>query len=272
LLRYLKTLEKERNEAMASGRPPQDTCLGKACVYILLGADEEGGKGEMAYIGESENVASRLLTHYNDPKKEFWNEVVILCRTDDDFNKGSIRYIEGRLIDLAKQCKRYVLANAPGASKEKTFNPDDKSVADDFIDDTKMLVEMLGCKIFISMREPSSVQQDVAVEASDNVPIFYIRGSTKASGQPTSEGFVVFEGSEIVFPAKDSCHRNAKKWRDSLKQDGSIGNDNKLAKDCLFNSPSEAAGVVLGKNANGRDEWRMGIVSRKTKSLTRLEN
>jgi hypothetical protein len=252
---------------MASGQAPQDTCLGKACVYILLGKDEENGKEGMAYIGESEDVASRLRTHNGE--KEFWNEALVFCRTDDDFNKGSILYIEGQLIELAKQCNRYSLYNTDRASNEKPLNADDKSVAEDYIDDIKLLIEMLGCKVFTPMREAPSTQPDVQVEASENVPVFDIQsGTLGAKGQPTSEGFVVFEGSEISPTESSACPPIIKKMRETLKQDGTIGTDHKFTRDYLFGSPTRAAGVVLGNSVTaGPAMWKTALESGEWKTL-----
>ena len=253
-------LEKERSEAIANRQAPQDTFLGKACVYILFGAAEDGGKDEMAYIGESENVASRLLAHY--AKKEFWNEAIILCRTDDDFNKGHIRYIERQLIDLAKKCDRYALNNDPaGTSNEKPFNSDDKSVADDFIDDIKALVEMLGYKIFTPLRESFRTLPEMEIETTDDIPTFYIirGGAVIATGQPTNDGFVVFEGSQIAATESPSYPPKIKHIRDALTQDGGIA-DGKLTKDCVFPSPTGAGWAVLDNSA-GSSSWKTPLES-----------
>ena len=263
LSRYFKALEKERSEAIEKGQPPQDTCLGKACVYILLGNDEESGNA-MAYIGESEDVASRLLAHH--AKKEFWIEVIILCRTDDDFNKGITLYTEGQLIDLAKKCDRYTLDNTDRASNEKPLNADDRAVADDFIDDIKVLIESLGCKIFTPKRESPIVQTDSRVGVTDVIPVFHTKDGT-ASGQPTNDGFVVFKGSVIATNENPSLVPASKRMRAILKEDGNIGEDGKLTKDCLFGSPSGAACAVLGSTQNGNIVWGIAQESGGWKTL-----
>jgi hypothetical protein len=57
-------------------------------VYFLFEA-RLGDAKPAAYIGESENVSERLLTH--DRKKDFWNDVVIFCSKDDNLNKSHIK-------------------------------------------------------------------------------------------------------------------------------------------------------------------------------------
>lgn len=259
LLGYFKRLERERSEALENKRTPEDTCLDRACVYILFGADDVSEKEGRAYIGESEDIAGRLRSHNSE--KEFWNDAIVLCRTDDDFNKGSILYIEGQLIDLAKKIDRFALVNTDRASNEKPLNAGDRSVADDFIDDATILVELLGCKIFATKRESSSTRTSVEVEAIDSIPTFYImKGDTViATGQRTNDGFVIFEGSEIAEPESPNYPPKIKRIRESLIQDGSII-DGKLAKDCVFPSPTGAAWAVLD-NASGTTAWKMPLES-----------
>jgi len=57
----------------------------KPGVYFLFEA-RLGDSKPLAYIGESENVADRLLTH--DRKKEFWNDVVVFSSKDDNLTQS----------------------------------------------------------------------------------------------------------------------------------------------------------------------------------------
>lgn len=40
-------------------------------VYLLLG-DDDGGGDTRCYIGEADDIATRLRQHANDPNKAFW--------------------------------------------------------------------------------------------------------------------------------------------------------------------------------------------------------
>ena len=62
------------------------------------------------YIGESENVAKRLLEH--DKNKDFWNEAIVFTSKDENLTKGHIQYLESRIIALTKECDRYTINNS----------------------------------------------------------------------------------------------------------------------------------------------------------------
>jgi len=270
-LGFLKRLQGEQDRQMREGKLPDDTCIGKGCVYILFGRttdeaderfeEEDKYKEGIAYIGKSMNIQSRLSNH--DTKKDYWNEVVVLCRTDHDFNDGHVLYVEGQLIDIAKRCDRFTIKNDPRQeNNEKTISSDDRPVADDFIDDIKILVEMLGYKIFSPKREGAAVQSSVQLETCDAVPIFYIitRDGIEAKGQPTNDGFVVFAGSDVSPMEADRCPERIKELRNSLKVAGIIS-DNKFTRDMIFKKPSPAACVIYGGSVSGNAAWSLPLDS-----------
>lgn len=76
-------------------------------VYFLFCKDED--ETDAVYIGESENVKDRLIQHLRDfsadKEKYYWTTAVIF--TGRDLNKTLIRYLEDRLVVLARDSKRY---------------------------------------------------------------------------------------------------------------------------------------------------------------------
>ena len=77
--------------------------LNNTGVYILFGKDDS--ENNIAYIGEAENIKQRLLQHLT--QKEFWNEVIVFISKDNNLNKAHIKYIEGRLYEIASETDRY---------------------------------------------------------------------------------------------------------------------------------------------------------------------
>ena len=71
----------------------------KSGVYFLSGFDSESGKPAV-YVGEAENIRERLRGHLD---RDFWNHVVFFVSKDENLTKAHIRYLEGRLIEQAKQ-------------------------------------------------------------------------------------------------------------------------------------------------------------------------
>lgn len=74
----------------------------QAGVYFLFCKEDDDS--DFVYIGESENVKERLLQHLRDydadNEKYYWTMAVIF--TGRDLNKALIRYLENRLVDIAK--------------------------------------------------------------------------------------------------------------------------------------------------------------------------
>jgi hypothetical protein len=81
-------------------------------IYILSGPDLTASVyREMVYIGESDNVLTRLSQHLTDPKKVFWERTVLIVSKDNNLTKAHVRYLEYRLISIAQQAGRATLAN-----------------------------------------------------------------------------------------------------------------------------------------------------------------
>ena len=219
--------------------------LNNTGVYILFGKDES--ENNMAYIGEAENIKQRLLQHLT--QKEFWNEVIVFISKDNNLNKAHIKYIEGRLYEIASETDRYKLENSTKPTKSSISEPDQAEM-EEFIDNLRLLVNTLGHKIF------DSIAKD---DFSDNETIFEINKQNRiAKGKPTSEGFVVLKDSEIAN-SLGAVNSTIIELREKLVSEGIITEENNQAivtKDYVFSSPSLAATIVLGISANGRKEWK----------------
>ena len=87
---------------------------------------------------------------------------------------------------------------------------------------------------------------------------FFIKAArgADAKGLIVSDGFAVMKGSAIASSTVPSMSDNLMKLRSSLIEKGIIDEDLKLTRDYIFTSPSLAAAVVMGRNANGRTEWK----------------
>ncbi|BET68032.1 hypothetical protein ASA1KI_29500 [Opitutales bacterium ASA1] len=81
----------------------------------------------------------------------------------------------------------------------------------------------------------------------------------KAEGSVVSEGFVVRAGSSAVFAEVPSCHAYIRELRAALASNGVLQRTPDgyvFTQDYTFASPSTAAGVVQGRSANGRVDWK----------------
>lgn len=79
-------------------------------VYFLVCTDTDDGQ-DAVYIGEAENVRSRLNIHIQDYSSGreiyYWQNAVVF--TGSELNKTLIRYLEHNLTMKAKVAKRYTV-------------------------------------------------------------------------------------------------------------------------------------------------------------------
>jgi hypothetical protein len=78
-----------------------------AGVYVLVGPGET--VLPRVYIGEAEVLRKRLDNHHQN--NEFWTRFVAFASRDGNLNKAHVRYLEARMIALAKAAKRAEIAN-----------------------------------------------------------------------------------------------------------------------------------------------------------------
>ena len=215
-------------------------------IYFLFGKNEMNK--DTVYIGEAEKIAVRLKQHLND--SFFWNDCVAIISKDNLLNKAHIKYLENKFYNAAVEAGRFDIVNnsIPTLSSVSEY---DEAMLEEFMSDAKMLVNTLGYKVFehISIRNES---------AENTVEMFFIKAArgADASGYSVPDGFVVKKGSIVASSTVQSMSNSLVKYRDDLYADGTITSHNTFSKDCIFTSPSYAASIVMGRNANGRTEWK----------------
>lgn len=216
-------------------------------VYLLFGKDDEGK--DQVYIGEAESILKRLNQQLT--AKDFWNEAIVFISKDENLNKAHIKYLENRLHDIAKAANRYKIENSI-IPTQSSISESDRAEMQEFIEYIKMLVNTLGHKVFDEKREFKPKQKK---------EIFSIKAARGANGQgePTSDGFVVFKGSKASATLVNSMTPNLIAYRKKLIDDGVLvdkGEYFEFSDDYIFSSPSSAAVIVMGRNANGLTEWK----------------
>lgn len=209
--------------------------IAQAGVYFLFCTEDDGA--DSVYIGEAENIKERLIQHLRDYQVEketyYWNTAVFF--TGNDLNKASIRYLENRFVEIARESKRYVVLT------KNTYKN---------TDNVKILINALGYKVL----EPL-VRVD-EVNDNDSDKILYMNTSTvNASGKVTPEGFVVFAGSKLCENITSSLATGLAKKREKLIEEGKIKAFT-VTEDILFSSSSAAAAILNGYNTSGPRYWK----------------
>lgn len=228
-------------------------------VYLLFGKDDDGK--DLVYIGEAETILKRLNQHLN--QKDFWNETIVFISKDENLNKAHIKYLENRLHELAKTANRYKVENYSTPTLSSISEPDQAEM-EEFLENIKMLVNTLGHKVFDEKR-------NFRPKSGKNIFILKAARGANAKGEPSSDGFVVFKGSKAAGSTVPSITNNFVNLREKLIDEKAIikkEDSFEFIDDYIFSSPSTAASIVLGRNANGLTEWKL----KNGKSLKEYES
>ena len=236
-------------------------------IYILLGDDPQSLGGTLAYIGEGDEVRTRLKQHARAEEqggKDFWDRAIVLTSKDANLTKAHARFLESRFITLAQQARRSRLIN--GTAPPPLPLPEaDVSDMEYFIAQARIILPVLGVNI---LRSTAAAVSHAAETASDfpaiTSPVFELhlkKEGISATAQEIDGEFTVREGSG-ARGAWTGVEHAYKVLREKLVQDGAIvpahdGRTMRFARDQVFASPSAAAAVIVGRTANGRNDWKM---------------
>ena len=238
----------EREESLSPG------------VYFLTGIDPKSNK-QAIYIGEAECVKDRIKNHLD---KDFWNHITFFISKDENLTKAHIKYIEGRLIEVAKLAGRAVVMNNQGSgSKLPESDREDMEV---FLQKMQQVLPVLGVEAFVSAisQEQRETKRELLACKIKNII---------ASGYLTPNGLLVLAGSHAVLKERSSAknypgvltqRRKLIEEKDLVEKDGSLV----FERDIEFSSPSAAAAVIHGGSANGLISWK----DSEGKTLKELEN
>jgi hypothetical protein len=221
---------------------------GKPGVYCLTGINPETGK-ERVYIGEAEAIRSRIKAHLD---KDFWKTVSFIVSKDENLTKAHIKYLEGHLIDRAKKAARYELDNANASGSH--LPESDAADMDVFLARMEQLLPLLGQDFLKPISKPDR-------QLPKSRLLFCEIKNVKARGRQTENGFIVLAESEAVLQERPSTQKYpyAATLRSQLLNEGVLeeGNDRLVFKrDYEFSSPSAAASVIQGGQANGLQAWK----------------
>ena len=218
-------------------------------VYVLAGMGDDGES--RLYIGEADALGQRLRWHARET--DFWTWFVAFTSTDESLNKAYIRYLEARLITLARTANQWTVENT-ASPNEPPMSEADAADSEWFLNEMLLIYPILGIDAFeIAASEPAPPG------AADDLVLDQRGGQGR--GRETKDGFVVLAGSR----ARASEIASAQAWltdlRSKLTQRGVLVEDAGtllFTQDYRFTSPSAAAAVLVGGNANGRKIWRDG--------------
>ena len=215
-------------------------------VYVLLAPGGEDGAKPRIYIGEADTLRPRLDHHVKT--KEFWTRLIAFMSKDLNLNKAHIRYLESRLVGLASRAKTWSVENGNAPQLSNLSEPD-VAGAEGFLREMLVIYPVLGVDAFDLPRKRTVGELTYRLEGP----------KTFAEGHEEHDGFVVFKGALGRVEETESYHKSLSAMRAGLLEEGVlVAADGRLrlSLDYKFSSPSTAASILLGRNANGRVEWK----------------
>lgn len=237
-------------------------------IYCLKGDPTDEAFNERIYIGEAENIRVRLKQHLSDPNKDF-KELIFFISKDELLTKTQIRYLESRMVQIAINAKTAQIDNGNSPSLP-TLHEADISDMEYFLEQMKLILPVMGFNFLISSTASNTKE---ASESKDNAvhSTYFIKTKTfKATMQETDQGYIVLKGSEAKKELSPSCTETYRNMRRKLLETNIMVEKNDqliFAEDAVFNSPSAASNMVLGRNSNGFTEW----VDKKGKTFKEIQ-
>lgn len=227
-------------------------------VYVLLG--ERDGE-PLIYIGEGDNVADRIRNH--DTKRDWWTTAAVITTNNESLHKAHVRYLEARLIQVARDVHRANLENAT-TPPLPPLTEAARSSMESFLENVLMVLPALRIDYFLQKARPERPVADTP-QAPRPVPIAVFELRTPRHG---IEGEAALIDGEFVVRAGSKAR---KEWSgtpthpyaalfEELVRSGVLreeGNFRVLESDYAFRSPSAAGAVLNGRATNGQEAWKV---------------
>lgn len=227
-------------------------------IYLLVGPDPDLPGRQLVYVGEGDQVKTRLAAHDADEAKEFFTRAVLIVSKDENLTKAHGRYLESRIIAAIRGAGRAKLVNGTEPPFKGLPEPE---IADmeRVLDEIEILLPVLGFDVL----QPTAGDQ---LQPSGTAPVAptFMADIKKAKARAVERGgeFVVLAGSTALRRESDAIPQSVKDARKALIEAGVLVADEdaelyRFAQDASFGSPSGASAAVAGHADNGRTTWRV---------------
>lgn len=238
-------------------------------IYLLVGPDPDLPGRQLAYVGEGDQVRTRLAAHDSDESKDFFTRAVLIVSKDENLTKAHGRYLESRVIAAIRGAGRAKLVNGTEPPFKGLPEPE---IADmeRVLDEIEVLLPVLGFDILrpagqeagAASAPPPKAEPGKPVTVSLGGPIFtFTESGADAKAREANGEFVVLAGSLAKRQEVPSCAEPLKRRRAEMIAEGALeitpdGKFLRFAADTAFDSPSGASRVVYGGNVSGPRYWK----------------
>lgn len=226
-------------------------------VYVLLGELDDR---PLAYIGEAEEVGKRLKEHAST--KDWWTSVVLITTASDVLHKAHVKYLESRLVEIARQIGSTPLEN--GNSPPRPSLPEAHiSNMEFFLETLLMVLPAIRVDMFLSKKRTREAKRNQGESAT--APEFELinrKHGLTANARLEDGEFIVMEGSQARASWAGDTTDKTSYWKlfGELVQQGVLvlsGNTRVFSMDYAFSSTSAAGAIVNGRSTRGPTEWKV---------------
>lgn len=225
---------------------------GNYAIYFLLGNDDDEHPIPTIYVGQSKNGAGRIIDHKY--KKSFWSHCIMFVSDNNAFDTNAIDYMEYYFIQKVVSAGVYVVENKDERKKKPNVSIYDQPAYDQYVAQIEFLLQIEGVRLTLPAKKIAQ-------------KYYKLRGKGPSAQAYFQEGKFYLEVGSIIRPSATKSE-SMKSIIDRRKQQiAQLLAEKKIApsKDddrCYevlyplsFKSPSTMAVFVLGRSANGWDEF-----------------
>lgn len=220
-------------------------------VYLLRSTAGSPDYDDAIYVGEAESLGSRIRQHLSSEKD--FDSFICFYSKDDMLTKAHIKYLESRLVTLAKEAKSSEVLNSNQPTLSK-LSEADISDMEYFLTQIALILPVAGIRTLIR-----SVASAETKTKSESGKTYYLKSRhLKAEMVEVSEGYLVRSNSEFSLQETESISEGWKRLRAKLVDEGLVdtsGRVGRFLEDVLFSSPSAASSTILGAQSPGPIRW-----------------
>lgn len=220
-------------------------------MYLLQSQSEDDQYDGSIYIGETEELASRLKQHIAERDFE---SVICFSSKDDTLTKAHFKFLEAKLIQLAKEANTSQVENT-NTPRGARLSEADASDMDYFIEQVKLILPVVGIRSLV----PAAPHSHLLIESAPQQLEYRIKSRDLTATMVEVDGaFIVRAGSQASLTTSKSI---ASGWLNIRKKliEASVlehqGDRYVFSEDASFSSPSAASSVILGRQAPGPISW-----------------
>ena len=222
----------------------------KPCIYVIRRRVADDENIFSYYIGQTIDGLSRMKTHINNNGTPYDFIYCTLNNNEHDL-PAYLQYIETELIKRADKIK---LSNKNEKTGSKFNLPElKKEAADEFV---RQFIAMAGMLDYKELFEIKQSDDKTGLNVTLNVSGIIARGVRYPDNK-----LLVLEGStcksrEYDMQKTDGNAPYDRQLWELLKENNDLNDNLQFNKDTTFNSPSQAARIILGYSVNGLDYWK----------------